>query len=63
MVVHFFNTRDALPRCTGSQGVGVTCWPAPEVARNLNTALMGNLGLSAGDEADLVAFLQDLMDK
>src|SRR5207253_8494806 len=36
--VHFYNTRDTLPHCpAGSPGEGVTCWPVPEVPRNLNT--------------------------
>jgi cytochrome c peroxidase len=62
MVVHFLNTRDALPRCTGSGGAGVTCWPAPEVSANLNTTQTGNLGLSHGQEGALVAFLDTLTD-
>jgi cytochrome c peroxidase len=62
MVVHFFNTRDVLPRCTGASGVGVTCWPAPEVSQNVNTAQMGDLGLSAGQEDAVVAFLRTLTD-
>jgi len=61
-VVHFLNTRDVLPRCTGSEGVGVTCWPAPEVAANLNTTQTGNLGLSKGQEGAVVAFLETLTD-
>jgi len=60
-IVHFYNTRDVLPRCTGDTGVGVTCWPAPEVAVN-ETTLIGNLGLSADDEANVVAFLGTLTD-
>jgi cytochrome c peroxidase len=62
-VVHFLNTRDVLPRCTGSGGVGVTCWPAPEVAANLNTAQTGNLGLSKVQEGAVVAFLETLTDE
>jgi len=62
LLVHFFNTRDVLPRCTGSSGVGVTCWPAPEVSQNVNTAQMGNLGLSGAQEDALVAFLRTLTD-
>jgi cytochrome c peroxidase len=61
LLVHFYNTRDVLPRCTGTTGVGVTCWPAPEVAAN-ETTLIGKLGLSADDEADIVAFLGTLTD-
>jgi cytochrome c peroxidase len=61
-VVHFYNTRDVLPRCTDGHGIGVTCWPAPEVAANENTAQMGNLGLTTAEETDIVAFLHTLTD-
>ena len=49
-VVHFYNTRDVLP------------WPAPEVAANINTTELGNLGLTRGQENDIVAFLGTLSD-
>jgi hypothetical protein len=39
----------------------VTCWPAPEVAAN-ETTLIGKLGLTDADEADIVAFLGTLTD-
>ncbi len=61
LIVHFYNTRDVLPRCTGTTGIGVTCWPAPEVAANEDHTV-GNLGLSATDEANIVAFLGTLTD-
>lgn len=62
-VVHFYNTRDALPSCApGSPGEKVSCWPAPEVPRNVNKDEMGNLALTAQQEADLVAFLRTLSD-
>ena len=51
-IVHFYNTRDV-------PGAG---WPAPEVAANINTAEMGNLGLNRGEEIAIVAFLQTLSD-
>ena len=51
-IVHFYNTRDVL-------GAG---WPPPEVAENINTAEMGNLGLNHGEELAIVAFLQTLSD-
>lgn len=51
-IVHFYNTRDVT-----SAG-----WPAPEVSFAVNAAQMGNLGLSARDEADIVAFLKTLTD-
>ncbi|MEZ4861534.1 MAG: cytochrome c peroxidase [Caldilineaceae bacterium] len=49
-IVHFYNTRD------------VETWPAPEVPQNVNTAELGNLGLSADEEAAVVAFLTTLSD-
>jgi cytochrome c peroxidase len=61
-IVHFFNTRDVLPVCPGNAGIGVTCWPAPEIAANVDTALTGRLGLNDAEERDLVAFLQTLSD-
>jgi cytochrome c peroxidase len=61
MIVHFYNTRDVLPRCTGTAGIGVTCWPAPEVAANEDRAI-GNLGLSASEETEIVDFLGTLTD-
>jgi cytochrome c peroxidase len=51
-VVHFYNTRDV-------PGAG---WPAPEVAVNVNTTEVGNLGLNHGEELALVAFLKTLSD-
>lgn len=51
-IVHFYNTRDV-------PGAG---WPAPEVADNVNTAEMGNLGLNHGEELAIVAFLRTLSD-
>lgn len=61
-IVHFYNTRDTLPHCaSNSPGEGVTCWPPPEVPRNLNTHCC-DLGLSDGQENDLVAFLRTLTD-
>jgi cytochrome c peroxidase len=62
-VVHFYNTSQTLPRCAqGSPGEKVSCWPAPETPDNVTT-LIGNLGLSAQDENDIVAFLQTLTDR
>jgi cytochrome c peroxidase len=50
--VHFYNTRDV-------PGAG---WPAPEVAVNINTTEMGNLGLNHGEELAIVAFMTTLSD-
>jgi cytochrome c peroxidase len=61
-IVHFFNTRDVLPVCTGRGGIGVSCWPAPEQPENMNTRLIGNLGLTAGEESSVVAFMKTLSD-
>jgi cytochrome c peroxidase len=62
-VVHFYNTRDVLPRCkAGDPGEKVTCWPQPEDETNLNTRQLGNLKLSDEEEDDIVAFLKTLTD-
>ena len=49
-VVHFYNTRD------------VAAWPPPEVAANVNTDELGNLGLTEAEEDALVAFMKTLSD-
>jgi len=49
-VVHFYNTRD------------VEAWPPPEVAANVNTEELGDLGLTAEEEAAIVAFMKTLSD-
>jgi hypothetical protein len=41
---------------------GENCWPAPEVSENINTAELGNLGLSTAEEAAIAAFLKTLSD-
>jgi len=63
-VTHFYNTRDTLGSVTSDQssGFGVTGWPAPEVADNVNVDELGNLGLSSEEEAKVVAFLRTLTD-
>jgi cytochrome c peroxidase len=62
-IVHFYNTRDTLPRCqAGAAGEKVLCWPAPENAENINTNCC-DLGLSDAQENDLVAFLETLTDE
>lgn len=52
-IVHFYNTRDV-------EAVG---WPAPEVPVNVNVDELGDLGLTAAEEADLVAFMRALSDQ
>jgi len=49
-IVHFYNTRD------------VGMWPEPEVPMNVNSDELGNLGLTADEEAAIVAFLGTLTD-
>jgi cytochrome c peroxidase len=62
-VVHFYNTRDALPACKpGARGEKVTCWPAPENPVTLNRKQLGDLKLSDKQEDLLVAFLKTLTD-
>lgn len=62
-VVHFYNTRDVLPRCTDplDPQAGTSCWPAPAVSANEDTTI-GNLGLSDDEESAIVAFLKTLTD-
>ena len=62
-IVHFYNTRDVLPRCQSNDpGEGRTCWPAPESSANMNTSRVGRLGLSDAEEDALVSFMQTLSD-
>ena len=65
-IVHFYNTRDVKPQCpddyTEAEAIAADCWPAPEVAINVNTAELGNLGLSPEEEDAIVAFLKALSD-
>jgi cytochrome c peroxidase len=51
-IVHFYNTRD-----TEEEN-----WPAPEVAGNVNSDELGNLGLSSEEEDAIVAFMGTLSD-
>ncbi len=65
-IVHFYNTRDVLPTCPGAfteaQALSASCWPEPEVAENVNIDELGDLGLTADEEAAIVAFLKTLSD-
>lgn len=65
-IVHFYNTRDVLETCAGdyteAQALAADCWPAPEISQNLNTAELGNLGLTPSQEQAIVAFLKTLSD-
>jgi cytochrome c peroxidase len=61
-IVHFYNTRDVLPKCAvGAGGEKVACWPPPETPQNLNPTCC-DLGLSDQQEDDIVAFLKTLTD-
>ncbi len=66
-VVHFYNTRDVLPACKGdateAEALAQNCWPAPEVAENVNKDELGNLKLTAAEEQAIVAFLGTLSDE
>jgi cytochrome c peroxidase len=62
-IVHFYNTRDVLPRCVAHDPrEGTGCWPAPEITENMNTNKVGRLNLSNEEEDALVAFMQTLTD-
>jgi len=63
-VVHFYNTRDTLPVCgkVREPRPGENCWPAPEVAKNVNTEELGKLGLTPEEEQAIVAFMKTLND-
>ena len=66
-IVHFYNTRDIKPLCpdlftTEKNALKMGCWPAPEVAENVNTDELGNLGLTDAEEDAVVAFMNTLSD-
>ena len=66
-IVHFYNTRDTLPKCvdeftTEKDALKMNCWPVAEVTDNVNTDELGNLGLTNEEEDDIVAFLKTLSD-
>lgn len=52
-IVHFYNTRD----------VPSAGWPTPEVPVNVNVDELGDLKLTATQEAQIVAFLRTLTDQ
>ncbi len=66
-VVHFYNTRDVFPfdvesgHCPAGTKEKVTCWPTPEVPQTKDMTV-GKLGLTATEEAQIVAFLKTLTD-
>ncbi|MEZ5613796.1 MAG: cytochrome c peroxidase [Rhodocyclaceae bacterium] len=64
--VAFYNDRDVRRRCPRdlpeAEANRRKCWPAPEVAANVNTEELGRLGLSEREVDDIVAFLRTLDD-
>ena len=66
-IVHFYNTRDVKPECanpltTMEDAIAGGCWPAPEIADNVNHDELGDLGLPDEEEDAIVAFLETLTD-
>ena len=66
-VLDFYNTRDVKPRCANkftseADAEAQGCWPAPEVAENVNMKDLGNLKLSDQEIDDMLAFLGTLTD-
>ena len=71
-IVHFYNTStllrddDVCPRRDdGLEAMARGCWPAPEfdtLNQAANFGLLGNLGLTANEEAALVAYIKTLTD-
>jgi cytochrome c peroxidase len=66
-IVHYYNTRDVLTVCPGdyteAEALAASCWPLPENALNMESILLGNLGLTDKEELALVAFLATLSDR
>jgi len=66
-LVHFYNTRDVKPVCPQPlperEALAQGCWPAPEIAANINREELGDLGLTPQEEAALVAFMRTLSDE
>src|SRR5262249_13990148 len=62
-IVHFYNTRDVLPPCQGTdRGEGTTCWRARESTDNRNTRRVGRLGLSNEEKNAMISFMQTPKD-
>lgn len=67
-VVHFYNTRAVLPRCTNDDATAYealrdNCWPAPEFSDGLPPGfIVGDLQLTEVEEEQLVAYLKTLSD-
>lgn len=68
-VVHFYNTAGIKVECdfgaTAEEARRDNCWPAPEFNNGTQASALGafgNLGLSASQEAAIVAYLRTLSD-
>ncbi len=66
-VMAFYNHRDKWPLCEQplvdeEEAMQRKCWPAPEVARNVNRDELGRLGLTQSEEEDIIAFMKTLTD-
>jgi cytochrome c peroxidase len=61
-IVHFYNTRDTLPKCGDSGKPGVDCWPTAEIGQNINTEELGDLKLTPEEEKAIVTFMKTLSD-
>lgn len=63
-IIHFYNTRDVLPRSesVADPKPGINSWPGPEVEKNINIDQLGNLGLTLEEESDIVEFMKTLSD-
>ena len=66
-VVDFYNTRDSKPACPNpltaeADAIKQGCWPAAEIAENVNKEELGNLKLSEQEVDDIVAFMRTLTD-
>lgn len=62
-IINFYNTSDVKLACPGAYTeLAAECLPAPEVGQNVNTAELGNLGVSSEEEDDIVNFLKTLSD-
>lgn len=49
-------------RLAETAALAADCWPAPEVAANVNEDELGDLGLTLDEESAIVAFLTALSD-
>jgi len=65
-LVHFYNTRDVKPPCSGlypeEKAIANNCWPKPEVEDNVNSEELGDLKLTDKEEEAIVTFMSTLSD-